>query len=191
MAVAPLRRRFSLAEYHALGTAGVLAEDDRTELIEGEIWEITPIGSRHAACLKRWNLHLTRLLGQLVIVGVQDPLSLDETTELQPDLALLRPRADFYAAAHPTADDAFLVIEIADTSLAHDRSVKAPLYARAGVRELWIIDLAGAAIEIHRDPAASGYRSIKRLLANDSRLQTLAPLAFPEITLDAAALVST
>ncbi len=188
MAIAPLRRRFSLAEYHALGTGGVLAEDDRTELIEGEIWEMTPIGSRHAAAVNRWALLLSRAAADRLWVSVQNPLALDETTELQPDLALLRPRADFYAVAHPTADDAFLVIEIADTSLAHDRSVKAPLYARAGVRELWIIDLAGAAIEIHRDPSASGYRSIKRLLANDSRLQKLAPLADPEIHLDVAAL---
>lgn len=188
MAVAPLRRRFSLAEYHALGTSGILSEDDRTELIAGEIWDMTPIGSRHAACLKRWNAYLNRCLGATTTIGIQDPVWLDVDTELQPDLSVLRPRDDFYAEAHPTAQDVLWVIEIADTSLAHDRSVKAPIYARAGVRELWIVDLTGAALEIHRDAGAKGYRQVERLPASDPRLRTLAPLALPELALDVSAL---
>ena len=186
MAVAPLRRRFSLAEYHALGTGGILGEGDRTELIEGEIWEMTPIGSRHAAAANRWSAALSRLASDRYWLSNQNPLALDEFTELQPDLSILRPRDDFYASAHPTADDVFWVIEIADTSLMHDRSVKAPLYARAGVRELWIVDLTGAALEIHRDAGAKGYRQIERFPASDPRLHTLAPLAFPDLGLDVA-----
>lgn len=142
-----------------MAEAGILSEDDRVELIEGEIVEISPIGSHHAACVKRLNSLLTSHMGNVAIVSVQDPIRLDDYSEPEPDIALLRRRDDFYAGAHPSPADVLLVVEVADSSVEYDRSVKVPLYARAGIAEVWLIDLAQDAIEIYVQPVNGKYQT--------------------------------
>jgi Uma2 family endonuclease len=154
----PLERyRFTVDEYHRLGETGILGEDDRVELIEGEIVMMTPIGLRHAACVNRLNQLLVRLAGDAAIVQVQNPIVLDGHSEPQPDLTLLRPRADFYAAARPAPGDVLLAIEVADPSIAYDRGVKLPLYGRCGIPELWIVDLGREQVDVYRQPVPGGY----------------------------------
>jgi Uma2 family endonuclease len=177
MAVDIQRRLFTSAEYETMLAAGILSEDDRVELIEGEILQMSPIGSPHAGCVKRSNGTFSRLLQGRAIVSVQDPVFLSDVSEPEPDIVLLRPRDDFYAGSHPRPEDVLLVLEVAETSLEFDRGVKAPLYARSGIAELWIADLSGQAIEVHRRPSAHGYLEVRRY----QRGESLRPLAFPEI----------
>jgi len=152
-------RRFNVHEYHRMAVAGILTEDDRVELIAGEIVEMPPIGSRHAACVDRLTRLFSSRVGDAALVRVQNPIRLSDVSEPQPDLALLEPRADFYAAAHPGPGEVLLIVEVADTSVGYDRSVKIPLYARAGIRELWLVDLERERIEVLRQPAAGSYRT--------------------------------
>jgi Uma2 family endonuclease len=141
MAVEVLRRTFTVEDYHRMAQAGILTEDDRVELLEGEIVEMTPIGPRHAACVNRLSqLFSDRLQGR-ALVSVQNPIHLSELSEPQPDLALLRPRPDFYAEAHPRPSDSLVVLEIAETSAEVDREKKVPLYGQAGISETWLVDL--------------------------------------------------
>jgi Uma2 family endonuclease len=179
MAVEVLRRRFTVEEYHRMGEAGILQEDDRVELIDGEIVEMTPIGSRHAACVKRLVHLFAGALGDRAVVSVQDPIAIPPESETQPDVALLRPRADFYAGGHPQAADVWLVVEVADASLPVDRGVKLPLYARAGLREAWLVDLAGEVVEVFRRPGAGGYADVQRRARGDR----LGCEAFPDVVL--------
>jgi Uma2 family endonuclease len=158
MALLVERRRFTRQEYHTMIRAGILSEDDPVELLEGEVVRQMPTGSSHAGTVKRLNRLLSRLVGEAAIVSVQDPLALGEFSEPEPDLMLLRPRADFYADAHPTTEDVLLVVEVADTSLATDLEVKVPLYAGHGVREVWLVDLEHHRVLAYRDPADGRYR---------------------------------
>ncbi len=179
MTVEAMRRRFTTEDYHRMLEAGILTADDRVELIEGEIVQMSPMGHRHAACVRRLNhLFSSRLAGR-VLVDVQLPLDLDERSEPQPDLALLQPRTDFYAGRPPTPGDTLLVVEVSDATLAHDRGVKVPLYARAGVPEVWLVDLTTDSIEVYRRPTRAGYLDRDRV----GRGEELAPEAFPELTL--------
>ena len=140
------KRRFTVDEYYAMARAGILSERDRVELIDGEIVTMTPIGPVHAAAVARATHALMRSAGERAIVWVQNPIRLDAFSEPQPDLVLLRPREDFYRAAHPGPADVLLVIEIADSSLRYDRDVKASLYARHGIVEYWLVDLAASTV---------------------------------------------
>lgn len=173
------RRLFTADEYHRMAEAGVLRDDDRVELLDGEIVEMTPIGSHHAACVDRLNLLLHRSVGVGGIVRVQGPLGLDARSEPQPDLSVLKPRADFYAPVHPAPGDVLLVVEVADSSLRFDRYIKVPLYARAGIRETWLVDLVNAAIKISTQPTPHGYQQSRRAGRGDR----LAPLDLPEVSL--------
>ncbi|WP_206051120.1 Uma2 family endonuclease [Nocardioides speluncae] len=179
------RRRFTVAEYEAMARTGVLREDDRVELLDGEIVVMTPIGPPHAGVVKRLNRLLVTALGEAAIVGVQDPLRLSAHSEPEPDLVVARPRSDDYTAGHPGPDDALLVIEVADSSLAVDRGVKVPLYAAAGITEVWLVDLAGAAVHVHRAPAGSAYTEIQTLRRGD----TVTPLAFPDLAVELTAIL--
>ena len=178
MAVEAKRRRFTLDEYHRMGEAGILHEDSRVELVEGEIIEMTPIGRRHAAVVTRIvELFTVRLAGR-AIVWPQNPLLLRSLeSELQPDVMLLERRRDFYASGLPEAADVRLLVEVADASLRYDRRRKVPLYARAGVGEVWLVDVDHARVEIHRTCTPEGYRDV-RTAASDERLS---PLAFPDV----------
>ncbi len=153
------RRRFTVDEYRKMAESGILAEDDRVELIEGEIVDVSPIGAAHASLVLRLNRVLVRLTGDHASVAVQNPVELSAESQPQPDLALLKPRADDYASWLPRPPDILLVIEVADSSVAYDRDIKIPLYGRAGIPEAWLIDLSGSgSIEIHRGPTPRGYR---------------------------------
>ena len=171
MPVSVLRRRFSVDEYYQMVQAGILREDDGVELIEGEIVEMAPIGSNHAACVKRLNQIFSQHLGQQILVGIQDPIHLGEYSEPQPDITLLRPRPDFYGSSHPGPEDILLVVEVSDTSVDYDREVKVPLYARSGIREAWLVNLVEGVIEVYRSPSSEGYRQVRRV----PRGETLTP----------------
>lgn len=151
------RKQFTVDEYDQMIKAGVLHEDDRLELIEGEIIEMSPIGAAHLAHVNRLTHLLVQRAGTLAQVSVQNPIHLPRS-EPQPDLALLRPRPDYYAEALPRPADVLLLIEVADTTVDYDRGVKIPLYGRNEIVESWLIDLVADVIEVYRGPAATGYR---------------------------------
>ncbi|HJR08660.1 MAG TPA: Uma2 family endonuclease [Pyrinomonadaceae bacterium] len=165
MSVQIARRHFNVTEYYRMTEAGILSESDRVELIDGEVIEMSPIGSRHAACVNRLTMLLTGKLGQTAILSVQNPIRLDEYSEPQPDLCLLQPRSDFYAEGHPTPVDVLLVVEVADSSVGFDREVKLPLYAQVLIRELWLVNLQADVVEIYSQPSGGKYqksREVKR-----------------------------
>jgi len=180
------RHRFTVDEYHRMGEAGILPEDNRLELIHGDIVVREPIGAYHAGTVDRLNRLWTSRLGEQAIVRVQNPVQFRrEDSELQPDIMLLRPREDFYTTSHPQAADVLLLIEVADTTLRLDRRVKIPLYARVGVREVWLVDLTTARLEVHREPLGDRYGDV-RVLARGERV---APESFPDLSLDVAELI--
>lgn len=160
--VAPLPHRFRVEEYHRMASAGLFGEDDRVELLGGEIIDMAPIGSRHAAAVDRLNRLLVTRLGEAPIVRVQSPIRLDDMSEPRPDVTVLRPRPDFYSGDHPQPGAILLVVEVSDTSVAWDRRVKIPLYADAGVVEVWVVDLVEEAVEVFRSPGAGGYAEVSR-----------------------------
>ncbi|MDP9379834.1 MAG: Uma2 family endonuclease [Chloroflexota bacterium] len=175
MATGVARRRFTLDDYHKMAEAGILSEDDRVELIAGEIVQLSPIGKYHAACVKRLNRQLGLQLGDEVVIGIQDPVALGDDLAPQPDVSVLRAREDYYAEGLPSPEDILLVMEVADTSLAYDRQVKLPLYARAGVPETWLWDLPQQLVERHSDPSEWGYRSITRAGRGEQLASTVLP----------------
>jgi Uma2 family endonuclease len=186
MAVQFRRRRFTVAQYHHMAETGLLSEDDRVELIDGEVVELTPIGRRHAAAVVRLTRACYESIGRRAVISPQNPVELDQHGEPQPDLLLLRPRADDYAAAQPTASDVLLLVEVADSSLEYDRQVKLPLYARANIPEVWVEDLVHDVVEVHRDPGPEGYRSVRLV----RRGETIQPLAFPDVDIPVDAILA-
>ena len=186
MAVQLKRHRFTLDEYHRMSEVGILHEDSRVELIEGEIIEMSPIGSRHAATVTRIHTFFVRRLEDRAIVWGQNPLLMPRhESEPQPDVILLERRADFYVSALPEPRDVRLLIEVADSSLSYDRHTKVPLYARAGVAEVWIVDVDQRRIEIHREPTARRYREVRTPGADER----FAPEAFPDVEVTLADLL--
>ena len=180
MAVTLRRRRFTLDQYHRMGETGILGPDDRVELIEGEIIEMSPIGSLHAATVARIHHLFSTRLGDRVVVWVQNPLLLARyQSEPEPDVMLLEPRADFYAGGLPEPPDVWLLVEVADSSLLYDRRTKFPLYARSGVAEAWLADIDSGRLEIHRGAGSTGYRDVRLPRADE----TFSPAALPDLTL--------
>jgi Uma2 family endonuclease len=161
------RHGFTAREYHAMGEAGVLGEDDRVELVDGEIVDMAPIGSRHLSCV----VALTHLLVERAqgryFVSVQNPVRLSERDEPQPDLTLLRRRPDPAAPSPPDPEGVLAVVEVSDTTLSYDRNVKLPLYARTGISEAWVIDLKVGNVEAHSEPAPDGYRESRSFGSGD------------------------
>ena len=151
------RHRFTVDDFARLGEAGVFGEDDRVELIDGEIRGMTPIGPPHAWIVNRLTRLLVLQLADRAWVSVQNPLRLDGHTELQPDLVVARGGGNDYADRHPEAGDVLLVVEVADSSLRYDRAEKLPRYARAGIPEAWLVDIAGVAVAVRTDPGPGGY----------------------------------
>ncbi len=164
-------RRFTAQEYHRMAEAGILGEDDRVELVGGELVEMTPIGTRHLACVVALNHLLVEASKGRWFVSVQNPVRLGERDEPQPDLSLLRRRPSPGAPAPPGPGDVSAVIEVSDTTLSYDRNVKLPLYARSGVPEAWIVDLAGRKVEVHSDPGPDGYGA-RRSFAPGERISS-------------------
>ncbi len=145
-------------EYHQAVYSGLLHEDDPVELIEGRLVLRQPIGSRHAGTVTRLDRLLARAVGDLAVVWVGNPVRLSDRSEPQPDLMLLKPRADDYARSLPSPAEAYLLIEVADSTLHFDRNVKVPLYAMDGIAEVWLVDLEHRKILVFTDPGAGGYR---------------------------------
>ena len=152
----PSRHLISVDAFHRMGETGILGPRDRVELIDGEIIDMSPIGVLHAAIVARLASHFSQRLGPMGVVWCQNPLRLDDISEPEPDIAILRPRADFYMTAHPGSADVLLVIEVADTSLAYDLGTKVPLYARHGIPEVWVIDAATRHTRVFRRPVGNG-----------------------------------
>lgn len=178
MALPVVRHRFTVADYERMGATGVLGEDDRVELIAGEIVDMSPIGFRHVACLNELTYWVSKQVGADVRLSVQNPLRLSDGDEPQPDLVVVRRHAG-YARALPTAADALLVVEVADTSLAYDRDVKVPLYAKAGIPEVWLLDVAGQVLFRYAEPREGVYRRTDRF----GRGERLNALALPDLTI--------
>ncbi len=151
---------FTRSEYHRMGEAGILSEDNRVELLDGEIIQMTPIGSRHAGCVGSLNRLFSRRLDQRVFVWPQNPIVLNDYSEPQPDVVLLRPRPDNYRNHHPEPADIFLVVEVMDTSAPYDRGRKLPAYANSRISEVWLVDLDTEVIEMHRKPRGGTYHDI-------------------------------
>lgn len=164
--------------------AGLLREDDRVELIEGEIIEMSALGSPHASCVGLLTRQFSAWVGEQALVWVQNPVRLSELSEPQPDVMLLRPRSDCYAKGHPGPADVLLLVEVSDSSLAYDRQVKVPLYARAGVVEVWTVDLVAQVVEVYREPVPGGYAEVFGVNLGGS----VVPLAFPNHPLEVALL---
>lgn len=162
----PRRHSITVTEYFRMGEAHVFAHDARLELMEGEIVEMAPIGSAHAAVVDTL-AELLREVAPGAMVRVQNPLTLGERSAPQPDVVLLRPRADRYYNSHPVAADALLVVEVADTTLKYDLEVKRALYARAGVAELWVVDIDRRELNVFREPQL-GYSIHIVLTASDN-----------------------
>jgi hypothetical protein len=159
------RHRLTRDHYHRMGAAGILGENDRVELLDGQLVDMSPIGPRHALVVDALNELLVTAFAGRARVRVQSPVVLDDGSEPQPDLALLRWPWRGHPQSHPEPDGIFLLIEVSDSSLNFDRRVKLPLYARAGVREVWIVDLTTDVVLVHRNPSGSRYRSIRRAAA--------------------------
>lgn len=151
------RHRITVDEYYRMAEVGLLEPDARVELIEGEIIDVPPIGSRHGGTVQQLNDLLLRAVGRRASVRVQLPVRLDKSSEPQPDIALLKPRADYYKSRQPTAADTLLIIEVSNTTFRYDRQIKLPLYARHGIPEVWIVDLKGKQIHFFRSPGGESY----------------------------------
>jgi Uma2 family endonuclease len=173
------QRPFTVAEYDRMIEAGILLEDERIELIDGAIVAMSPIGIRHVGCVHILNSSLTEALGRRVIVSVQNPVHIGDRSEPQPDVTVLRPRSDFYNRSLATAADVLLLIEVADTSLDYDRTVKVPLYAQAGIPEVWVINLAAETVEVYTEPGTPTYQRVRTLKKGD----VLTPTTLPDLTL--------
>jgi Uma2 family endonuclease len=159
MALQIRRWQFTVADFARMVEAGIFTEDDRVELIDGEVRVMSPIGPRHAAIVKRLNALLTRQVADRAIVSVQDPIQLTDYSEPQPDLAVLRAREDFYAQAHPMPADVLLVVEVAETSLEYDREEKLPRYAQVLIPEVWLIDVERETVTQYTQPDGTRYCS--------------------------------
>ena len=179
MAVSVPRRLFTVDEYYEMARVGILKPDERVELLDGEIVKMNAVGSPHAWCVKRLMRMFSRFDDRFIL-SVQDPLRLADNSEPEPDIVLLQ--LDTPDDRHPGPQDAFLVIEVADSSIYVDRRRKLPMYGRAGITEYWIVDLNRDRIEVYREPMRSRYRSA-RLAA---RGETISPLFAPDLAVDAS-----
>ena len=167
--------KFSVEDYHRMGETGILPPDKNFELIRGEIIEMSPVGLKHAAAVKRLNIFCCQKFP--AIVSVQDPLLLRDASQPEPDIMLLKLEETFYEAHEPVADDVFLLIEVSDSTLKYDQTTKLSLYAENQISEVWIVNIQDQQLEIYREPDGSNY--LQTLILKD--LEAIAPLAFPEI----------
>jgi Uma2 family endonuclease len=183
---APARHRLNVDAYYRMAEAGILTDPHRVELIDGEIFDMAAIGSPHAAITNRLVRIFSRAVrDEVALVAVQSPVRLDAYNEPEPDVILLRPRADGYRASHPGAADILLLVEVSESSLHYDRNTKLPLYARFGVPEVWIVDLVGNTVEVYREPRNGAYATRERLTDG-----LLAPALAPSATVDVAGLLA-
>jgi len=172
-----VKKRFNLDDYYLMHECGVLTEDERVELIDGEIIKMSPIGRYHVAYVNRLNSLFGELLGRLVIVSVQNPVILSNLSQPQPDIALLKPRRDFYISGIAQVLDVFLLVEVADTTLEYDRDVKIPIYATYNVPEVWLVNVLEQVIVVYSQPGRNSYTNVKTFQSGDD----LSLTAFPTI----------
>lgn len=175
----PTRRRLTSDEFDQMAKAGILHEDDHIELLNGELFQIAAMNEPHISCIMRLTRWFVRSVDDRALVAVQCAIRLSEFSEPEPDIVLARFREDFYLSGRPRPEDILLIIEVADTSLLHDRDVKLPLYAAAGIPETWIADLRARRVTSYRDPSPDGYRQVTA----HTRRAVLSPLAFPDLQL--------
>jgi Uma2 family endonuclease len=173
------RHPISVGDYNRMAESGILGIEDRVELIDGEIIDMAPIGCRHAATVNLLNKQLLDALGNTAILSVQNPIILGDLSEPEPDFAVLRPDPNGYRDHLPEAGDILLLIEVSDTTLRYDRNIKAPLYARFAIPELWLIDVEGHSITRFLRPIDGKY-SLEECLASPP---TLSPQALPGVTI--------
>ena len=171
------RRLFTVDEYDRMVETGILGREERVELIEGEIVEMTPIGDRHAAFVDNLTRLLVTRVGDRAVVRVQGPVRVSTRSKPQPDLILLKPRS--YVRVGASAEDVLLVIEVAESSLAYDRGTKLRLYARAGIAEYWIVDAEAETVDVCREATTNGYRTVQQV----GRDAVIAPIALPDVTI--------
>jgi hypothetical protein len=176
MAMLLTQRRFTVDEYYRMTDTGILSPDDRVELIDGVIAEMSPPGSRHAASVARGTRLFSAQLADVAHLRVQLPVRLGQRDEPEPDLALVQPKPGDYADAHPGPEDVLLVIEVSDSTLEGDRGVKMQRYALFGLPEAWVIDLVHNVLLVHTDPGPEGYRNVRMLRPGEQ----VAPAAFPD-----------
>jgi Uma2 family endonuclease len=165
-------KRFTLDEYNRLAELGFFNEDDRVELIRGEIIQMIAKGTPHSVCGTRLNREITKLIGDRATARTQEPLQLPPNSVPEPDYAIVKNREDDYLASHPDPEDVVLVIEISDSSLSYDQEIKLKLYAESGIQNYWIFNLRETILEIYSDPYQTtqgvfGYRVKRILLPND------------------------
>lgn len=182
MALQLPRWKFTTDQYEQMGVEGIFNEDDRVELLDGDIVQMSPIGHRHARVVRRLNMLLAPVCAGRALVQVRSPLKLDIHWEPQPDLVVLRQREDDYATGHPTAADVLLLIEVADSSRDYDLA-KWPAYARNGIQEAWLVDINDEVVLCHREPVAEEYRLV-RVYRRGEAIRPLA-LADQALTVDA------
>jgi Uma2 family endonuclease len=175
-----LKHRLTVVDFHKMGDAGIFNEDARVELIEGELFDMPPIGSGHASVVMIFIHLLTRAVGDLAIVGAQTPIVLGEESEPQPDIVLLKSRDDFYARSHPMPEDVLWLIEVADSSTYYDRSIKIPLYARYRIPEVWLLDLPHKRLEVYCNPMPD-HAAYQRL--EQYHEGTASPQLLPNVTI--------
>lgn len=157
MATEVVKRLISVEEYYKMAEVGILKADDRVELVNGEIYQMSPIGSRHAAIVDHLAMKLNEAFKHNAIVRAQTPLRIDDNNEPEPDITLVKYRVDFYAAAHPVPDEVLAVVEAAGSSIRFDKEIKNPLYASCGIPEYWIIDMDSNQLEVSSDPKGNHY----------------------------------
>ncbi|MDG4597027.1 MAG: Uma2 family endonuclease [Candidatus Contendobacter sp.] len=177
------RHRWTVAEYHRMGEVGLLHEDSRVELIDGEIVEMAPIGSSHGGNVNRFIRLFSKVVGDKAIIAAQNPVVLSGYAEPQPDLAILRWRADDYEQSNPHPEDVLLLIEVSDSTLRYDRDVKIPLYAKNGIPEVWLLDIQNRQLEIYREPINGIYQQ-----RDCRRAGQIAPILCPDAAIDLAEL---
>jgi Uma2 family endonuclease len=171
MVVNLAKHYFTVSEYERMGQSGIFAPDARVELIEGEIVEMSPIGSRHAACVEAAADTIRESVQRKFFVRTQNPIILDDFSEPQPDITVLVFRDDYYRGGHPRPQDVLLVIEVSDTTYAFDRNVKIPLYARAGIAEALVFNLPEEQLEYYSQPEAGMYQ-LRRVLKRGEQFQS-------------------
>jgi Uma2 family endonuclease len=174
---APAAKPISIRLYQQMGEKGLLTPDDRVQLIEGEILEMPPIGSPHGSVTGRLDRWLHRTVGDAAIVRLRNPVNLGKDSQPQPDLMLLKPRADDYFRSQPGPEDVLLLVEVSDTTLQFDQGRKRNLYARFAIREYWVIDVDNHAVICYSEPARDEFRSAVVHQVGD----TISPRASPQV----------